>query len=182
MPIRIEIVQRHLEGQKVTSIARDLKLSHGVISKIVRNFEKTGSCLPQNIRFNDEVMAPQQMPSFSTPAPMPEPDVAMADPVATTAAKDSVNFTVDALLQTPAAPPNPTLPPVTKDEPKAPALPFSISSILAPTPAPEPAAIPKWPHDAPPPTFETVQVIPPPEVLIQLQVLAMQMDLLPTFK
>uniref|UniRef100_A0A7E4W7L1 Extensin-like n=1 Tax=Panagrellus redivivus TaxID=6233 RepID=A0A7E4W7L1_PANRE len=127
-------------------------------------------------------MPSQPAPSISTPAPTPESDVAMVDPVATTAAEDTVNFTVDALLQTPVAPPNPTLPPVTTDEPKAPTLPFSISSILAPTPAPEPAVIPKWPHDAPPPTFETVQVIPPPEVLIQLQVLAMQMDLLPTFK
>uniref|UniRef100_A0A7E4UNA6 Paired domain-containing protein n=1 Tax=Panagrellus redivivus TaxID=6233 RepID=A0A7E4UNA6_PANRE len=126
MPVRIEIVQRHLEGQKVTSIARDLKLTHGVVSKIVRNFEKTGSWLPQNIRLPGDMNLPQltMMPSTaaddSIPTPVPEPDVPMIDQVSTISTKS-----LEVQASNSDSPNPPTRP-----------LPFSIEALLSkPTPS-----------------------------------------------
>uniref|UniRef100_A0A7E4W660 Paired domain-containing protein n=1 Tax=Panagrellus redivivus TaxID=6233 RepID=A0A7E4W660_PANRE len=126
LPVRFEIVQRHLEGQKVTSIARDLKLTHGVVSKIVRNFKKTGSWLPQNIRLSGEtnLSQPTLMPStaadVSIPAPVPGPDVSTIDPTSNINAKQPQ---VEASSNDS---PNPSTRP----------LPFSIEALLSkPTPS-----------------------------------------------
>ena len=46
---REEIIRQHNDGVRVTEIGRNLKISHGVVSKIVRNYERTQSILPQTV-------------------------------------------------------------------------------------------------------------------------------------
>ncbi|KAE9548046.1 hypothetical protein FO519_008747 [Halicephalobus sp. NKZ332] len=44
---REKILEKWFEGQNVTSIARDLKITHGVVSKIIRQYKATKSVLPK---------------------------------------------------------------------------------------------------------------------------------------
>uniref|UniRef100_A0A7E4VNV9 Paired domain-containing protein n=1 Tax=Panagrellus redivivus TaxID=6233 RepID=A0A7E4VNV9_PANRE len=50
MEVRTEIVQRYIRKEKVTKIAKDMKLTHGVVSKITLRYSKTGLIAPQNVK------------------------------------------------------------------------------------------------------------------------------------
>uniref|UniRef100_A0A7E4V7E0 Paired domain-containing protein n=1 Tax=Panagrellus redivivus TaxID=6233 RepID=A0A7E4V7E0_PANRE len=60
MEVRLEIVQRYIRKEKITKIAKDMKLTHGVVSKITQHFQKTGLITPKNVKStNEKVSAPQ---------------------------------------------------------------------------------------------------------------------------
>lgn len=50
--IRIQIVQMHLQGVKPCNISRELKVSHGAVSKILMRYNETGSISPGQIGGN----------------------------------------------------------------------------------------------------------------------------------
>lgn len=51
LEVREEIIRQHQAGFRVTQIGRNLKISHGAVSKILRNYQQTQSALPKIVSF-----------------------------------------------------------------------------------------------------------------------------------
>uniref|UniRef100_A0A7E4VFP9 Paired domain-containing protein n=1 Tax=Panagrellus redivivus TaxID=6233 RepID=A0A7E4VFP9_PANRE len=102
MEVRTEIVRRYIQNEKVTKIAKDMKLTHAVVSKITLRYRKTGLIAPRNIKSveNDAVIVPKpasKLP-FSVGSIMSQPTSASTstastpNSVSSATSQESVNF------------------------------------------------------------------------------------------
>uniref|UniRef100_A0A7E4W557 Paired domain-containing protein n=1 Tax=Panagrellus redivivus TaxID=6233 RepID=A0A7E4W557_PANRE len=102
MEVRAEIVQRFVREEKVTKIAKDMKLTHGVVSKITQHYRKTGLIAPRNVKSVNEttvtVPKPKNKLLFSVESILSQPTTTATSTASTpssvssTTSNESVNF------------------------------------------------------------------------------------------